>query len=210
MGLTVRRLQSREFSAASSLLARAFAGDPFIGHFFADQRRRQLALPPFFRAVLHQLADSQALFAGEVEGRLIGLAAWVPPEPAVASRRSVWLARAALLELRILFPRATLRVLDGFETLGQRHPAMPHWYLAFVGIEPAQQGRGLGRALLAPVLKRADEAGVDCYLETPFPDTRPFYERLGFNDTDELRPVAGAPPIWTMTRPARPATAPSR
>ena len=200
MDVTVRPLQSRELQAASRLLARAFAHDPFIGYFFADQRRRRSALPPFFRAVLHQLADSHAIFACEVENRLTGVAAWLPPEPAETTRRSAWLARVASMEVRILFPRAKARVLAGFEELGQRHPATPHWYLAFVGIEPGQQGRGLGTSLLAPVLQRADEAGVTCYLETPFPETRAFYRRLGFGDTEELHPALGAPPIWTMTR----------
>jgi GNAT superfamily N-acetyltransferase len=34
------------------------------------------------------------------------------------------------------------------------HTAMAgdHWYLAFIGVEPARQGRGLGAALLGPVL----------------------------------------------------------
>jgi hypothetical protein len=50
------------------------------------------------------------------------------------------------------------------------------------------------------VLEQADHNGQLCYLETPFPDTRAFYRKLRFNETAELRPVAGAPPIWTMTR----------
>jgi hypothetical protein len=50
------------------------------------------------------------------------------------------------------------------------------------------------------VLEQADRDGRPCYLETPFPDTRAFYRKLGFADTAEVRPVAEAPPIWTMTR----------
>jgi hypothetical protein len=57
------------------------------------------------------------------------------------------------------------------------------------------------------VLERADREHRICYLETPFPDTRAFYRKLRFADTAELRPVAGAPPIWTMTR--EPHTTPS-
>ena len=40
------------------------------------------------------------------------------------------------------------------------------------------------------------------FLETPFEGTHAFYRRLGFEHIAELRPVAGAPPVWTMTRPA--------
>jgi predicted acetyltransferase len=108
----------------------------------------------------------------------------------------------ASLEVRALFPGAAPRLHAGFEALAASHPPEPHWYLAFVGIDPAQQRRGLGRTILAPVLARADADAIPCYLETPFPDTRAFYKTLGFDETDELHPVAAAPPIWTMTRPA--------
>jgi GNAT superfamily N-acetyltransferase len=73
------------------------------------------------------------------------------------------------------------------------HPAAPHWYLAFVGIEPSFQSHGIGQTLLAPVLKNADQTETLCYLETPFPRTHTFYERLGFVRQSELNPFTGAP-----------------
>ena len=126
----------------------------------------------------------------------------MPPGDLRSSRRSQFLARAAGLELRALFPRASPRLLAGFGALAQRHPQRSHWYLAFIGVEPRWQRHGFGRALLAPALAKADAADIPCYLETPFPETRAFYVRLGFKDAELLRPVEGAPPIWTMTRAA--------
>ncbi len=55
------------------------------------------------------------------------------------------------------------------------------------------QSRGIGRALLAPVLKIADATNALCYLETPFPRTHEFYERLGFVRHAEHSPFIGAP-----------------
>lgn len=208
MEARVRALRGVEISHGSRLLAAAFAEDPFIGHFFVHRGRRRLALPPFFRAVLHELADAGAVFALETEGTLAGVAAWVPPESAPAGRRARRLAQIASLQVRMLFPRAAVRLHAGFEALAASHPPERHWYLAFVGIDPRRQRRGLGRSILEPVLARADDQAVPCYLETPFPDTRAFYETLGFEETAELHPVAGAPPIWTMTRPAEPTTVP--
>jgi GNAT superfamily N-acetyltransferase len=203
---TLRLLRSGEARRASTLLAAAFADDPFIGYFLRDRRRRALALPPFFRAVLHELLPAGSVYALEAEGALAAVAAWVPPTEPPSSRRSQFRARIAGLELRALFPRASPGLLSGFAALAQRHPPLPHWYLAFVGVDPRWQRRGLGRALLTPVLLQADATGHPCYLETPFPDTRAFYRGLGFKDGEELDPVAGAPPIWTMTRPAGRAT----
>ena len=201
---TVRSLRTRELRSASRLLAGAFADDPFIRHFLRARRRREVAFPRFFRAALHELAGAGTVFGLEADGVLVGVAAWAPPEVAAIGRRSHFLARFASLEVRALFPRAAPRLLAGFAELGENHPPERHWYLAFVGIDPRQQRRGLGRTLLAPIIERADDAGIACYLETPFSKTRVFYRRLGFEDTDELHPVAGAPTIWTMTRPAAP------
>jgi len=91
-----------------------------------------------------------------------------------------------------MFPRASRHLFDGFAALEQFHPSDPHWYLAFVGIAPAIQGRGVGRALLAPVLKIADDTSAFCYLETPFPRTHEFYERLRFVRHSEHSPFVGA------------------
>jgi GNAT superfamily N-acetyltransferase len=197
----VRQLRTGEVSAAASLLARAFAADPFIGYFMASPRRRRLALPQFFAAVLWELVDSKAVYVCEREGRLAGVAAWLTPEPEAPSRGAQRRSRLASARVRVLFPRAAPRVSAGFETLGGQHPSDPHWYLAFIGIDPGEQRRGLGRQLLEPVLEQADRASQLCYLETPFPETRAFYRKLRFDETAELRPVAGAPPIWTMIRP---------
>jgi hypothetical protein len=72
----VRALAAGEMRRGSSLLAAAFVDDPFIGHFFADRRRRKLALPSFFRAVLHEMTDTGGLYALETGGSLAGVAAW--------------------------------------------------------------------------------------------------------------------------------------
>ena len=93
----------------------------------------------------------------------------------------------------MMFPHASQGLFAGFAAMEQFHPSEPHWYLAFVGIEPAIQGRGLGRVLLAPVLTIADQTNTLCYLETPFPRTHAFYERLGFVRHAEHNPFVGAP-----------------
>ncbi len=203
MDVTVRPLERVELSTAARLLARAFAGDPFIGHFLSSPARLRLALPLFFRSVLHEQLPHGTLTAAAHERRLVGAAAWVAPGLNADGEAPRLQARLNLAAVRSLFPRATPRLLDGFAELAHQHPGDPHWYLAFVGVEPGLQRGGVGRQLLAPTLERADADGLPCYLETPFPETRAFYRRLGFEETSELRPVAGAPPIWTMTRRPR-------
>jgi GNAT superfamily N-acetyltransferase len=198
----IRPLERREIGRAAGLLADAFAADPFIGYFLRDATRRRLAFPRFFASVLHDLIDLGGSYAAEMGPSLAGVAVWAPPAPGCAQARSRLRAHAHRTLVRALFPRATERMLVAFRTLGEHHPDQPHWYLAFIGIEPGLQRTGIGSSLLAPVLGLADRDRTACYLETPFPATRSFYERLGFEPTAELRPDGDAPPVWSMTRPA--------
>ncbi len=198
----VGRMSHRECGQASRLLARAFAADPILTHFFSDRLRRRIALPAFFAAVLEEMIPGGQVYAAHDDGDLIGVAAWKPPdarEPDGAARRAA--ARQQRV-VRMMFPSASRRLFEGFAALERLHPSEGHWYLAFVGVEPTIQSRGIGRALLAPVLKIADQTKTLCYLETPFPRTYEFYERLGFGRHAEPAPFIGAPQgVVTFLRP---------
>jgi ribosomal protein S18 acetylase RimI-like enzyme len=84
---------------------------------------------------------------------------------------------------------------------GSFHPHEPHWYLPWLGVDPALQGRGLGSLMLKHTLRRVDETGLPAYLESSNPKNIPLYERLGF---EVLGVIQGGsfPPITPMLRPA--------
>jgi len=87
------------------------------------------------------------------------------------------------------------------EDMVRYHPQEPHWYLPFIGVEPAHQGKGLGAALLRPVLAECDAKSLPAYLESTNPRNQRFYERLGFKAIAEIK-VGSCPPIVAMLRPA--------
>ncbi len=126
--------------------------------------------------------------------------AWAPPDAAPPGAAARLRAAVALAEVRALFPFASLGLLDGLDQLTRLHPAEPHWYLAFVGVDPSLRGQGIGSTLLAPVLQRADADGVPCYLATPLPETLALYGRLGFEIVSRVAPFPSARPLWMMLR----------
>jgi ribosomal protein S18 acetylase RimI-like enzyme len=85
-------------------------------------------------------------------------------------------------------------------TIEQAHPRQPHWYLAVLGTDPLHQGRGIGTALMAPVLERCDEEGLPAFLESSKESNVPYYERFGFRVERELKLGKGAPSVWPMWR----------
>lgn len=85
------------------------------------------------------------------------------------------------------------------ETMREHHPREPHWYLNVVSTRPANQGRGLGSAVLRPVLSRCDADGTRAYLESTNPRNRTLYRRSGFVDGDEIE-LPDGPTILAMWR----------
>jgi ribosomal protein S18 acetylase RimI-like enzyme len=100
-------------------------------------------------------------------------------------------------------PEAKLAVLgEVAEQMDRHHPKEPHWYLAFVGCDPACQGQGLGAALLKEGLRACDAQGMPAYLESSSPRNIPLYERHGFEVMGVIQP-GDFPGIYPMYRPAK-------
>jgi ribosomal protein S18 acetylase RimI-like enzyme len=128
-----------------------------------------------------------------------GAALWDPP----GTWRTTWLemARSAPTLLAAIGPRIP-RALGGLALMEKSHPRQPHWYLAMLGTDPPQQGKGVVAALLDPVLTRCDTEGLGAYLESSKPANVPYYERFGFRVTGQID-LPDGPPLWPMWRDPR-------
>lgn len=91
------------------------------------------------------------------------------------------------------------RATKVFGDLAKRHPKDNHYYLQFIGVEPALQGKGMGSAILSHLVQRADDDHVGCYLENPHSRNVPLYQRFGFQIVHQ-EPVIGVS-VWFMWRP---------
>jgi GNAT superfamily N-acetyltransferase len=85
------------------------------------------------------------------------------------------------------------------ESMQQHHPHEPHWYLNVISTLPDRQGRGLGVAVLDPVLVQCDTDGCRAYLESTNPRNRTLYRRSGFVDGDEIQ-LPDGPTMLAMWR----------
>jgi len=196
---TVRKAPDAEAAAMAGALARAFFDDPVFTWVLRGDTRRMSVLRHGFELFLRRvwLAEGQTFTTAGVAG----VAVWEPP--------GQW-KHGVVEQLRLLpamlavFRRHSPRVLRALTALESGHPAepayAPHYYLPFLGVDPPWQGRGLGGALLAPVLKRCDREGVPAYLEASTARNRALYERHGFAVTEEFALARQAPPQWRMWR----------
>jgi ribosomal protein S18 acetylase RimI-like enzyme len=194
---TIRRATPGDAPRIVSVLARAFAQDPSIDWTIRADERRAEGVELFFDVVLRRMT----LPFGDVwttDGEVQGAALWTPP--------GKW--KLGLLEQVTLAPqmlaafgwRRLGRVLDSMSLVEQHHPKEPHYYLQSIGVEPAIQGRGLGKALLRPVLDRCDAEQVPAFLETAQERNLPLYRSRGFVEVSRAPLAGGGPLMYFMWR----------
>jgi GNAT superfamily N-acetyltransferase len=189
----VRQATGADIDTMCDALVKSFADDPVMMWVFKT---------PATRA-----KKSRALFVTSARRALVKGAAYVSGDPARGG--AIWLApgnwKTAGLELLKDIPMLfhlgadVPRGLSLINTLEKAHPTEPHWYLEILGTDPAHQGKGVGSAMLTPILSRCDEDGIPAYLESSKEKNIPFYNRHGFQVTGELR-AKDSPTLWSMWR----------
>ncbi len=195
IGHQVREAGAVDVPGISRALGAAFADDPVMSWLARDSTRRPGILEGNFRLLLEEIwLQHEATFTA---GDTAGAAIWDPPGKwSVSIPRQIGLLPRALR----VWGRALPRALMTLAKIERGHPTKSHYYLAVLGVEPRSQGRGLGSALMFPILHRCDLDRVPAYLEASSPRNRALYERHGFEVTKEFQVGAGAPPIWGMWR----------
>jgi ribosomal protein S18 acetylase RimI-like enzyme len=192
----VVRLRPDQLAEASGVLARAFQDDPAWRWVVPDPRRRATLLPWLFKLGF-EITDADVW---TTQGRVLGAARWLPPGRPTLHLGSALLAFVATpLRLR----EATSRFLAygrAVESMRNRAVDGPHWYLAGIGVDPPEQRKGVGAALLQPGFAGAAREGLPCVLLTNAERNLSFYRRNGFEVAFEADAPPGAPHAWAMVR----------
>ncbi len=179
-----RRTTNGELARVGTVLGRAFQDDPLwrwaLGRDATDERRARLER--FFGVLVRKVyAAKELVFAA---GDFAGAAVWAPPGAWHFSLGDQ--ARVATGVLGAFGAGGTVRLLKLLGRVERVHAREPHYYLFAIGTDPEHQGRGVGAALLAPMLARCDAEKMPAYLESSNPANLTFYRRHGFVPTGEL------------------------
>lgn len=103
--------------------------------------------------------------------------------------------------IKVVGLKHCIKVIHVIDVIQKYHPKEPHYYLQIIGVEPLQQGKGLSKKLLKPILKQCDDQKIPVYLETATPSHVALYRHLGFKMMHELSNLPyGAPIVYGMWR----------
>ena len=190
----VRKITDADIPTVAGAQARSFHDDPVMT-FVLPEKNQQTRMRRLFELDLKHMA----LPLGEsytTDGEVMGAAMWATP----GKWRQPWsvLLRTAPSFLRVIGTRLTA-AMRFMSLVDKHHPKEPHYYLSTLGTDPHFQRKGVGSALLQPVLDRCDEEGVPAYLESSKEINVPYYRRHGFEVTKEIT-VPSGPTLWLMWR----------
>lgn len=179
--------------AAIHALTLGFARDPVMRWFYPSPESYLTHFPAFTEAFGGPAFDAETAWICDDSA---GAALWFPNgvHPDGEAIESVL--------LRTVDEAKHAAVGEMLEKMDEFHPEEPHWYLAVIGVDSAQQGRGLGAQLMDGGLARCDEEGLIAYLESSNPANISLYQRHGFEVVGEIR-AGDAPVVTPMLRPAR-------
>ena len=189
----VRATTATDEAAVIDTLVLAFTADPIARWTWPDPHQYLTSMPSFARAFgggafLHDGAHCTDDYAGA--------ALWLPPQVQPDDE-----VIGEVLERTV---SASVRgdLFAVFEQMAKYHPSEPHWYLPLIGVDPAQQGKGCGSALLTHALQQCDRTHSVAYLEASSPRNLSLYRRHGFEVLGTIQ-VGGSPPVVPMVRPRR-------
>jgi ribosomal protein S18 acetylase RimI-like enzyme len=189
----IKTVAASDEASAIAVVVLAFSADPAARWTWPDPHQYLEHFPSFVRVL-----GGKAFAHGSahcVDG-YAGAALWLPPD--------VHPDESALIPLLQRTASASMQkdLSLVFEQMGRYHPQEPHWYLPFIGIDPSEQGKGHGSALMKHALIPCDREHRLAYLESSNPKNIPLYERHGFELLGTIQ-VGTSPPIFPMLRKPR-------
>jgi ribosomal protein S18 acetylase RimI-like enzyme len=191
----VERATAADVPRLAEVLGRAFADDPLNRHLVPDDARRAKVLPGSFAGQLRHVFLPRGTVLTTPDRA--GAALWLGPGAQRLSLGQQLRLMPGMIRLVGLWRMAA--AMRSLAELDRRVPAEPHWHLSVLGVARERRGRGIGSALLAPVLERCDRELVPAYLETANRANLPLYERHGFSVREQVELRDGLR-LWTMLR----------
>ena len=195
--ITLDPLQKKR---ASAVVAAAFFDYPMFTCYFPDSGKRARVLPWYLGNALNcALRYGEVLTTPEISGVIFTL----PPGHTKISLGE-YIRNGYLFSPLILGSRDYARSQKCEKFVGDTHEKImdhrPHYYLWGLAVDPNQKRRGIGAALLKPLIEKANADNMPIYLETHDETNVAYYQRTGFSLVHTGKISEFGLSFWCMVR----------
>lgn len=189
----IKKASASDEAGVISVLTLAFSSDPMARWSQPAPQQYLTHFPVLAKAFGgNAFAQGTAYFADGYAGAAL----WLPPGFGPDEETMMGLVERTA-------PDAIKGDIYGvFEEMGKYHPTEPHWYLPLIGVDPSQQGNGIGSALMKHALIACDRDGTIAYLESSNPRNISLYKRHDFEVIGNIQ-VGSSPTMYPMLRKPR-------
>jgi GNAT superfamily N-acetyltransferase len=170
------RAELKDKNLITQILTKSFNENRSVNYIIKQDNKREKRL----RSLMEYSFDVCHLF-GDVfltEDRK-GCALVVLPDKKKTNLKSI------LLDLKLIFTGTGLsnvkKAMEREAKIKKLQPNQSMYYLWFIGVDPAEQHKGIGSALLRDVIKEGLSKKRTICLETSTLTNIPWYEKFGFN-----------------------------
>jgi ribosomal protein S18 acetylase RimI-like enzyme len=179
--LTMRRAEQSDKDLIINILVKSFDDNKSVNYIVKQDNKRALRM----RKLMEYSFDVCNLF-GDVflteDKRACALI--VMPDKKKTTLKSILLD--AKLALSVIGLSNIKKAMNRESTINKLHPKEPFYYLWFIGVDPAEQNKGIGTKLMTDVINEAANKGRSIYLETSTLKNIPWYEKFGFTIYNKL------------------------
>lgn len=193
VGSSIQITAAAHESPVVDVITLAFSTDPVARWTWPDSQSYLAYFPSFIEAFGGKAFSSGSAYCAD---SYAGAALWLPPDSHADDDKLINLLQRTVAEPL----QADLFAV--FEAMENYHPSEPHWYLPLLGVDPFQQSKGYGSALMQHALIQCDRDKTSAYLESTNERSIPFYEKQGFKVLGTIQ-IGSSPRLFPMIRSPR-------
>jgi ribosomal protein S18 acetylase RimI-like enzyme len=193
------KLNGYPLKKTGDIISQGFHDDPLNSYLIPDENDRRKYYPYVYMGYLCYCLEYGEVYS--TSSALEGFAFWLPSKVAHLTPERVKQCGADPFLLRIGWDYLKrFEINDQVIETHQQLIGEPHMYLMILCVDPKFQGKGFGKKLLAPMLRRLDDEKMKCFLDTNNQSNVAFYQLFGFEIIKEYEIGDTKVINWAMLR----------